>query len=94
MNQIKDIFAIILDFREATVRLTPPYTALILTYTNQDNLYNYCLTESARRDTELDVQRVSPFGGRVLILFLTMQFRVSTFPLAHALNLRPNGWHS
>ncbi|KAI0775939.1 gamma-tubulin complex DGRIP91/SPC98 component [Trametes elegans] len=40
LNQVRDLFAMILNFREAT-----------------DDLYNYCLTESARRDAEKDTAR-------------------------------------
>ncbi|EPQ59222.1 gamma-tubulin complex, DGRIP91/SPC98 component [Gloeophyllum trabeum ATCC 11539] len=40
LNQVLDLFAIILQFREAV-----------------DNFYNYCLSESARRDSQLDHER-------------------------------------
>ncbi|KAH9951715.1 gamma-tubulin complex DGRIP91/SPC98 component [Amylocystis lapponica] len=40
LNQVRDVFAVILQFREAT-----------------DDFYNYCLSESARRDTERDMAR-------------------------------------
>ncbi|KAI0353516.1 gamma-tubulin complex DGRIP91/SPC98 component [Trametes cingulata] len=40
LNQVRDVFTMILNFREAT-----------------DDLYNYCLTESARRDAEKDATR-------------------------------------
>ncbi|KAI0939289.1 hypothetical protein AcW1_004371 [Taiwanofungus camphoratus] len=40
LNQVRDVFSIILQFREAT-----------------DDFYNYCLSESARRDTERDADR-------------------------------------
>ncbi|KAI1789552.1 gamma-tubulin complex DGRIP91/SPC98 component [Ganoderma leucocontextum] len=40
LNQVRDVFTSILQFREAT-----------------DDLYNYCLTESARRDAEKDAAR-------------------------------------
>ncbi|KAL7282306.1 gamma-tubulin complex DGRIP91/SPC98 component [Trametes coccinea BRFM310] len=40
LNQVRDVFTMILNFREAT-----------------DDLYNYCLTESARRDAEKDAAR-------------------------------------
>ncbi|RDB22495.1 Spindle pole body component alp6 [Hypsizygus marmoreus] len=40
LTQVKDIFSIILQFREAT-----------------DNFYNYCLSESSRRDEKLDADR-------------------------------------
>ncbi|XP_006460300.1 hypothetical protein AGABI2DRAFT_203257 [Agaricus bisporus var. bisporus H97] len=40
INQVREVFGIILQFRLAT-----------------DRFYNYCLSESSRRDQELDVQR-------------------------------------
>ncbi|PCH41535.1 gamma-tubulin complex DGRIP91/SPC98 component [Wolfiporia cocos MD-104 SS10] len=40
LNQVRDTFTIILQFREAT-----------------DDFYNYCLSESARRDSEKDALR-------------------------------------
>ncbi|GBE79620.1 gamma-tubulin complex DGRIP91/SPC98 component [Sparassis latifolia] len=40
LNQVREVFAIILQFREAT-----------------DDFYNYCLSESARRDSALDAER-------------------------------------
>lgn len=40
LRQLLDIFAFILQFREAT-----------------DNFYNFCLTESARKDQEMDAER-------------------------------------
>ncbi|KAJ3510072.1 hypothetical protein NLJ89_g4877 [Agrocybe chaxingu] len=40
LRQLLDIFALILQFRDAT-----------------DNFYNHCLTESARKDQELDAER-------------------------------------
>ncbi|KAI0698533.1 gamma-tubulin complex DGRIP91/SPC98 component [Cerioporus squamosus] len=40
LNQVRDVFTLILQFREAT-----------------DDLYNYCLSESARRDAEKDTAR-------------------------------------
>ncbi|KDQ64482.1 hypothetical protein JAAARDRAFT_28112 [Jaapia argillacea MUCL 33604] len=40
LNQVRELFATILQFREAT-----------------DNFYNYCLSESARRDAQRDTQR-------------------------------------
>ncbi|CCL99413.1 uncharacterized protein FIBRA_01431 [Fibroporia radiculosa] len=40
LNQVRDVFANILQFREAT-----------------DDFYNYCLSESARRDSDLDAER-------------------------------------
>ncbi|KAL1944175.1 hypothetical protein VTO73DRAFT_3360 [Trametes versicolor] len=40
LNQVRDVFTMILNFREAT-----------------DDLYNYCLSESARRDAEKDATR-------------------------------------
>ncbi|CDO71343.1 hypothetical protein BN946_scf184908.g101 [Trametes cinnabarina] len=40
LNQVRDVFTMVLNFREAT-----------------DDLYNYCLTESARRDAEKDAAR-------------------------------------
>ncbi|KAI0824783.1 gamma-tubulin complex DGRIP91/SPC98 component [Trametes gibbosa] len=40
LNQVRDVFIMILNFREAT-----------------DDLYNYCLSESARRDAEKDTAR-------------------------------------
>uniref|UniRef100_A0A0W0FJX8 Putative gamma-tubulin complex component 3 n=1 Tax=Moniliophthora roreri TaxID=221103 RepID=A0A0W0FJX8_MONRR len=40
LNQVRDLFSTILQFREAV-----------------DNFYNYCLSESARRDRQLDAER-------------------------------------
>ncbi|RDX55466.1 gamma-tubulin complex DGRIP91/SPC98 component [Lentinus brumalis] len=40
LNQVRDVFTLVLQFREAT-----------------DDLYNYCLSESARRDAEKDAAR-------------------------------------
>ncbi|THH02788.1 hypothetical protein EW026_g170 [Hermanssonia centrifuga] len=40
LNQVRELFSVILQFREAT-----------------DDFYNYCLSESARRDAEKDEQR-------------------------------------
>ncbi|TBU49363.1 gamma-tubulin complex DGRIP91/SPC98 component [Dichomitus squalens] len=49
LNQVRDVFTLILQFREAT-----------------DDLYNYCLSESARRDVEKDAARgvVTRIDGR------------------------------
>ncbi|KAG6890342.1 hypothetical protein C0992_002167 [Termitomyces sp. T32_za158] len=44
LSQVKEIFSTILQYREAVMFW-------------QDNFYNYCLTESSRRDEELDAQR-------------------------------------
>ena len=56
LNQVRDVFKNILQFREATVS-----SFVHLQYSTdiaEDDFYNYCLSESARRDSNLDAERV------------------------------------
>lgn len=57
LNQVRDLFTTILQFREATVR-TVGYFIMSYADHSQDDFYNYCLSESARRDAARDHERV------------------------------------
>lgn len=67
LNQVREAFTIILQFREATVRVQvhSALTELLIMYT-QDDFYNYSLSESARRDAERDEARVSDLDTQQL----------------------------
>jgi gamma-tubulin complex component 3 len=58
LHQVLDIFATILSFREATVCRISPVAGDRRHFGSQDNFYNYCLSESARRDRQFDAGRV------------------------------------
>lgn len=55
---MRELFTIVLQFRESTVGFIFSSRSL-LTSGLQDNFYNHCLSESARRDAERDLDRVS-----------------------------------
>ncbi len=60
LNQVRQLFATTLQFREATVsRLVRcDFVICCLTF-GKDDFYSYSLSESARRDAERDEERVS-----------------------------------
>lgn len=59
LNQVRDLFSTILQFREASVRTFCQSLPRLRSYILKDDFYNYCLSESARRDTGRDYERVS-----------------------------------
>lgn len=58
LNQVRDAFGIILQFREATVSVIDRISCSISYLEPQDDFYNYSLSEAARQDTQKDTQRV------------------------------------
>lgn len=59
LNQVRELFHTILQFREATASLHSRklFRSIDICY-KQDTFYNYCLSESARRDKNFDIDRV------------------------------------
>ena len=92
LHQVLDIFSTILLFREATVR---ECVLQVLHnrrhFGSQDNFYNYCLSESARRDRQFDAGRVRVDLRLLPDTFIDELIRASTLSLIPmtALTQRP-----